>query len=60
MVLISMKGFNFLAFVEGKEIVLIMLNSASFFHRASNVIINGGVFSVIRSDGSVVVRQTGE
>ena len=38
--------------------MLIMLSSASFFYRARDFNINGGIF--IRSDGNVFIRQTGE
>ena len=55
-----MKGLNYLVPVEGEQTILIMLSSASFFYRASNVIINGGIFSIIQGDGNAVIRQTGE
>ena len=57
---ISMKGLNFLVLAKGEETILIMLSSASFFHKASNVIVNGGIFSINRSDNNAVIRQTGE
>ena len=57
---IFMKGLNFLVPVKEEETILITFSSASFFYKASNVIINGGIFSIIRSDGNAVIRQTGE
>ena len=52
---ISMKGLNFLIWEETNFIILF---SASFFYRARDCIMNGGIF--IRSNGNVAIRQTGE
>ena len=57
---IFMKGLNYLVPVKWEEIIVIMLSSASFFYGASNFIINGGTFSINRSDSNAVLRQTGE
>ena len=54
---ISMKGLNFLVPVKEEKTIFIMLSSTSFFPRASHVIVNGGVFSII---GNMVTKQTGE
>ena len=53
-----MKGLNVLVLVKGEETILIILSSASFFYKARDFNINGGIF--IRSGGNVVIRQTGE